>query len=833
MRRFPSLVAMGLLGLPLCASGQDVEMLGERYGTPVPEGYVRSTLSGGGTAFEFRRGWSARLGEPEGGDVDRPAFRSGPQPLGPRQEAVQGTFRVPVLLGLYANSDPVPPFGREAIQDAYFGAGAGTITDFYDEVSGGRVTLLGELVDWVSAPRPDTSYTVDESGLVSGSLGGGGAGNFVWDLLVLNDEVDWAPYDNDGPDGIPNSGDDDGYVDVLAVIHPTRGGECGGVGSNDRIWSHRWALSSAVFREFETSTPSANGGFIRVDDYTIQPSVACSGGELAQIGVFTHELGHAFGLPDLYDTEDFNGTHSGVGTWDLMGAGSWGCANRTPGMPCQLGAWSKAALGWVDVVSLAPETDHGTLRLGPVQTDGTVFRVDATDGSGEYFLIENRQAIGYDQTVWEEGLLIWQIDDDWVRSRWPLNRVNASPHLGVWLRQADGQDDLGRGRGRGDGGDPFPGQTGNTTFHAASVPTPNSYLGGFAGLTMFDITPEGDEVSFRLLTRQTSVSLTAQGTSGSTGLFVVNGQGMDPAAHTFVSPPFVPLMVEAVEGEVIAPGERHPFRSWQDDPTEGRTRSIVTPVADVSYVAEYGALEYLLDVALSGGVNGIAPADVTTTPSDDDFWLLPGTTLELSAQPKTGFRFLGWTGDLVGQPNPATVSMTAPVRTGADFELIYSIALQPIELPAATDLEVQLVVENGTAPVVWSLVAGTLPEGVAFDASGRFTGASLQDGSFSVTVSATDALGLPAQADLLLDFARPSLTIGELTSAFLLKGPRLSEAQRAYLNGKGNNNGPYDLGDFRAWALADASLPLSLAPNALVRRTIVVGEVARGRGAPR
>ncbi|NIQ55069.1 MAG: hypothetical protein GWN71_10720, partial [Gammaproteobacteria bacterium] len=27
--------------------------------------------------------------------------------------------------------------------------------------------------------------------------------------------IDFGQYDNDGPDGIPNSGDDDGYVDGL------------------------------------------------------------------------------------------------------------------------------------------------------------------------------------------------------------------------------------------------------------------------------------------------------------------------------------------------------------------------------------------------------------------------------------------------------------------------------------------------------------------------------------------------------------------------------------------------------------------------------------------
>ena len=63
MRRFSSLILAGLLGLPAFVSGQDLEMLGARYGTPVPERYLRSMLGGGDEAFQFRRGWSARIGE--------------------------------------------------------------------------------------------------------------------------------------------------------------------------------------------------------------------------------------------------------------------------------------------------------------------------------------------------------------------------------------------------------------------------------------------------------------------------------------------------------------------------------------------------------------------------------------------------------------------------------------------------------------------------------------------------------------------------------------------------------------------------------------------------
>ena len=34
----------------------------------------------------------------------------------------------------------------------------------------------------------------------------------------LDVDTDLGRYDNDGPDGLPNSGDDDGYVDFLFIV---------------------------------------------------------------------------------------------------------------------------------------------------------------------------------------------------------------------------------------------------------------------------------------------------------------------------------------------------------------------------------------------------------------------------------------------------------------------------------------------------------------------------------------------------------------------------------------------------------------------------------------
>lgn len=825
----------------LGVAGQDVEMLGRRYGTPVPDGYERSRRVHP-NAFEFRRAWrsaSANVAAFEGA-----AASGGPSlTLGPRSEPVEGTYEIPIVLGMYSNSGPTPPFPRSTVQSAYFSDAPGTITDYYEEVSGGRVTLMGAVFDWVRTARPDTAYTVGESGLVSGPLGGGGAGNFVWELVTALDAqgVDWGEYDNDGPDGFPNSGDDDGFVDVLAVVHPTRGGECGGPGSDDRIWSHRWTLRSAVGRRFVTDTPRvpSGTGFIRIDDYTIQPSVSCSGSGLNEIGVFTHELGHAFGLPDLYDTCDASGScpddvarTSGSGIWDLMASGSWGCNNASPASPCHLGAWSKAALGWVDVVTLASDVDHGTLTLPPVESSGTVYRVDAGDGSDEYFLLENRQRIGYDQNLYAPGLLVWQIDPDWVTSRWGPNRVNSNEHQGVWLRQADGEDDLGSGRGRGDGGDPFPGSTQNTVFHAGSNPGTISFAGTATGLTVLDIAASGgQDVTFRLLTRFSTVTLSADGSAGSTGLFAIDGMAVDPPATTFISAPFVEHVIEASAGESVAPGERRGFEGWQDDAEAPRVRTLVAPTTDVELVATYGGTEFELTLSATGGVNGVEPATFTSTPASQDFWFADGSEVTLQAVPRTGFAFSAWAGTLAGQANPAVFSMSGPLAVEADFALVYGVAAAELELPAAQALAIQLEVQSGTAPVTWRILSGALPVGTRLTSRGLLEGAAIDTGRFVLEVEAIDALGLPATGTITLDFTEPTIPIEQLASSFLLSGPALTDPLISFLNFRGNRAGAYDVGDFRAWVLGRPELPLSAdLGDPVLRRTLTVGSVERPEG---
>ncbi|MEX2465406.1 MAG: M6 family metalloprotease domain-containing protein [Gemmatimonadota bacterium] len=813
------LLAALLLGImPSGSPAQDVEMLGARYGTRPPAAYYRE-MARDRDAYRFSRGRPGRIraaASAGGGPALAEGGAAGPAgTLGPRDGPVTGNFAIPVLLGLFDDTQNEGPYSVTTIQDEYFADAPGTVRRYYDEVSGRRVVLDGRVTDWRRVGLTQSQVTRNDGALSSSTLSDGdGIGNFIYqvvqEVMLAEPGLDWGQFDNDGPDGVPNSGDDDGYVDAVAVIHPTQGAECDGTLSN--IWSHKWNLSAALGQTIETSTTSANGGGIRIDDYFVGPVLSCPDPQdgsqgLNEIGILTHEIGHAFGLPDLYDVRGGSVAHHGVGTWDLMASGAWGCDNASPESPCHMGAWSKAVLGWVDVVPLDPGLDHGELALPPVQSGGSVYRIDAQDGSGEYFLLENRSPEGFDRRLHDGGgLLVWQIDPVRVSNRWGANTVNGSDTPGIRLREADGQGHLLRSSGgnRGDAGDPFPGATGNVVFHAGSSPATTSYAGTPTGLTVLNIARAGADIGFRLLTRFSTVTLVADGSNGTDDLFAVDGASPQPSGGTFTAAPFSTRSVEAAAGELIEPGVRRPFLQWIDGRTS-RSRSVTPEVRDTTVTALYDdtAREVQLSVVLEGGADGIVPATVESFPSSPDLWFREGREISVEVVPRTGFRFLEWTGPLAGASNPAFLTMDTPVSAGADLETTYAVPALSFEPRAATPQELVLNVLNGTGPVAWTVVDGALPDGLTLRRGGLVTGAAAETGAFSVRVRARDAIGLTAEGVVTFEVREPDIPHARAAAHFLLSGRSLTDAEAVFLDRHGNADGRYDLGDFRAWVFKE------------------------------
>ena len=88
--------------------------------------------------------------------------------------------------------------------------------------------------------------------------------------------------------------------------------------------------------------------------------------------------------------------------------------------------------------------------------------------------------------------------------------------MGVWLRQADGLNQLASPSGNpGDAGDPFPGATGKAVFHAGSSPASLTNTLVATGVTVTDITILGEHVSLRVLSRYQTLRVRSTGDAGS------------------------------------------------------------------------------------------------------------------------------------------------------------------------------------------------------------------------------------------------------------------------------------------------------------------------------
>jgi hypothetical protein len=486
-----------------------------------------------------------------------------------------------------------------------------------------------------------------------------------------------------------------------------------------------------------------------------------------------------------------------------------------------MSAWSRSVLGWVSPEQLPGDAEPGAVVLEPVQSSGRVLRYDIP-GTREYFLLENRQPLGFDQDLHAAGLLIWHVDKEVTDTAWARNAVNADPgRYGVRLVQADGIGDLeAASGGRGDAGDPFPGSAGRTEFHAGSNPGSFSHDGAASGLTLTGLAPAGSDLSFHLLTRFQNVALSATGTSGSTSVLEVNGAALPPGETVLQAAPEQRLVLGAAAGEALAPGVRLPFTGWGDgvpDPD----RYVRIGARDTAFVATYAGEEVQVAMALEGERFGVIPGNVTSDPSSPGLWFPRGTAVTLEAVPTAGFAFQGWTGALNGGPNPVGLVVDDPVSAGAVFSFEFQVPIRDsAEVAAGDQLALTLLAENSSAPVTWSLEAGELPPGTQLLSAGLVVGAPLATGRFEVTLRARDALGLEGTGTLVLAVGEPRLPLTTLAGSLLLNGESASPSQAEYLDLAGNRNGFLDVGDVRSHLRRIGDAPSVEAAQGKVQRTL-------------
>ena len=415
---FAGMASWGALGE---AHAQDIEALAEIRGITLPHEYYDRVLRNP-DVFELPQVWRGQR----------------PQAVHGQRMPVAGRFQLLVIPALFADSEE-PLFPVEDIRRVIFDgpSEAGTLTDFYLEASGGLLEVEGVVAPWVR-----TSLTVAE--VVGESFGLGdntGTGNFLVEAVTLADEViDFTQFDNDGADGVPNSGDDDGIVDVVNFEFQEVSASCGG----PAIWPHRSAMFFWLGDALATQDVGFDGTPILLLGYTITSAADCTGETLQTAGVVSHEFGHVLGLPDLYhpiDGLEPQFRRWVLGCWGLMAAGSWGCGDGTTRGdsfgPTHFSPWSKEQLGWVQWLEVGDVFDEEYV-MGPAQQSRQALWVPLDDDGVEFLVLEYRPQTGFDANLPSSGVLMYHWDTE--GSRRPDRGTGV--HYLFAMVEADGRTDL-------------------------------------------------------------------------------------------------------------------------------------------------------------------------------------------------------------------------------------------------------------------------------------------------------------------------------------------------------------------------------------------------------
>ncbi|KAL9189130.1 hypothetical protein ACHAXT_011620 [Thalassiosira profunda] len=362
-------------------------------------------------------------------------------------------------------------------------APTGSVRQVFLSNSHGAFTINTTVVDWIILSKPESYY----------AAGNHGFSKFKEAIAEALTHLDSAGFDFTAFDV-----DENGALDGFGILHSGHGAEfagkdCHGAPNDHRIWSHKGGVDWV-------SAPRADGATVRANRYYVSSSLRgkCHS-KIVRMGVVCHELGHYLGLPDQYDGS-FDGT--GLGAYDFMSQ-SWGW-DGTGLYPPNLSAWSKLKVGWANEVEVEYDGHYELDAAG-----GVVYKIASGFPAGEYLLLENRQAEGYDAKLAAGGIAIYHVDEQAKgQSRrgypgqtaddgaWPEN----GRHYEVALLGADGRYDLERGENQGDGTDLWHADSSKSELASGGDhPNTDAYQDGIVvptGIRIYGFSASGSVMSF-------------------------------------------------------------------------------------------------------------------------------------------------------------------------------------------------------------------------------------------------------------------------------------------------------------------------------------------------
>lgn len=383
------------------------------------------------------------------------------------------------------NGTVLPSYGRVDTNEflnlfnqvGYTADGAsGSVKDYYKEVSYGKLTFQSVVTIWVRLPREESYYHNNQGVLASDAVEAADAAGF-----------NFSQADTDG----------DGWVDGLDIIHSGYGEES--TANPSHVWSLKGSMPSVMTKDG-----------VKMMTYHTEPSLRSSSGtSITRIGVICHETGHFFGLPDLYD---YSNATSGLGSWCLMASGSWNGSSGTS--PAHFSAWCKVALGFAKADQLHSRAGYSLARI---EDNAVVGMLRDGMSDDEFFLVENRAKMGFDNTSQiNPGLLVYHVDQ-----RSFNNDLGNRPHPAVKIEEADGNDSLGVAGGGTQAGDAWTSTSGlaggwsdqtannNTSamlYQTASLYIRTNAIASYSYNRLSSFSAAGSNMTFNVQTLKTDIS---------------------------------------------------------------------------------------------------------------------------------------------------------------------------------------------------------------------------------------------------------------------------------------------------------------------------------------